>query len=717
MVPTARVGRGVPARVGREVTARVGRGVTARVGRVMACLAMLVVAVSVAATPPAAADEITVSDRIVNGVPIPIEDAPWQVALILVDDSQSPPAFAQFCGGSLISDEWVITAAHCLDPVQGSGEPLGPGDFSVLVGVADLNAVTSGNVFDVAAATQHPRWNPSTDQNDVALIRLATAVDLDSSPATPIELPWWQDPGTWPADGAAAEISGWGNTAANGPPSFPAELQLADIDVLASPIDPVCGRYESLYKGSSMLCAADLQAGVDSCQGDSGGPLATIGNGEPRLAGITSFGVGCANGTDPGVYARVTNYLDWIDALTGLGPDGWTASLVGVQPARLYESRPGLRTVDGLQQTSRRVPAGTVVEVDVADRGEVDADAVAALVNVVAVRPSGPGFLTLFPCASSPQPPQGRPGSSTLNYRGGDVVANGALVRIGVGGRICVYTHRDADLVFDVTGYVPLGGSGVGLRPSRLLETRVGLPTIDGVPATVNGVELPPGRVAAGSTIEVQVAGRGGVPVDALAAWVNVAAVAPDQQGFLTLYPCGSARPTASTLNYPAGGTVANGALVRLGPDGRVCIFTLRTGDFILDVGGFLPSESPVTGLVPARLLETRAGNATFDDQLAGIGRLPAGGVVRIPVAGRAGIPASAEAATVNAVAINGAAAGFLTLYPCERPRPEASTLNFAAGEVVANGAFVPLDATGAICLYAHQPTDAVLDVTGWAPG
>ncbi len=677
--------------------------------------AMLCVAV-VGAVPravPVAADEITVSDRIINGAPVPIEDAPWQVGIGSVIESADPQMQNSFsgpvCGGSLISPDWVVSAAHCFDdPIPNA---------HVVVGVADLfNNIFEPNVIAIASVTQHPAWNPGTDENDIALVRLSTAVETEVVAAAPIALPWWQDPGTWPAAGASATISGWGDTNPGVGSTFPTELQLASVDVLAAPTDPVCGRYGSVYKGSSMLCAADLQAGVDSCQGDSGGPLVTVGNGEPRLAGITSFGIGCANGVDPGVYARVTNYLDWIDALTDLAPEGWTASVVGLEPARLFESRPSLRTIDGLQQTSQRVAAGTVVEIEVAGRGGVAADAVAALVNVVAVRPSAAGFLTLFPCASSPQPPEGRPGSSTLNFAADDVVANSALVHIGVGGRICVYAHRTTDLVLDVTGFVPLGASAIGLRPSRLLETRFGAPTVDDVPATFNGAPITRGRIPAGLTIEVQVAGRAGVPVDALAAWVNVAAVLPDAQGFVTLFPCGSSQPGASTLNYAAGAVVANGALIEIGANGRVCIFTNQTTDLLLDVSGFLPSGSPVVGLLPARLFETRRFETTFDGRFAGVGRLPAGSVTEIPVTGRGIVPSEATAVTVNVAAIEGAADGFITLYPCDRPRPEASTLNFAAGEVVSNGAFVPLDPAGSLCLYTHQATDAILDVTGWAP-
>ena len=87
----------------------------------------------------------------------------------------------------------------------------------------------------------------------------------------------------------------------------------------------------------------------------------------------------------------------------------------------------------------------------------------------------------------------------------------------------------------------------------------------------------------------MQVGGRGGVPGDAVAAVVNVVAVGPAAAGFLTLYPCGSSRPEASTLNFAAGQTVANGATIRLGSSGSICVFSDQETDLIVDVTGYIP--------------------------------------------------------------------------------------------------------------------------------
>ncbi len=684
---------------------------TKRLGVILAAVAVLplltVGTTQASEQQPASSSPVAVSDRIINGGSATIDQAPWQVALV----SQQGDQFFQFCGGSLIDPQWVLTAAHCFDP------PV-PANLRVLSGKADLSATVPADFTEVAEIIVHPGWNgnDNSNENDITLLRLATPIDVAASAAEVIELPWFQDVRTWPARGLLTEITGWGITDPFDPSSGPAQLQAATVPILASPTDQVCGRYGSSFLAGAMLCAADLQAQIDSCQGDSGGPLVAVVDGQPLLAGVTSFGVGCANGVDPGVYARVTTYLSWIESEAALAPEEWTASIVGVGPARLVESRPLRPTVDGQQEGLGRSAAGSVLEVQVAGRAGVDTNALAATLNVTVIGPTRNGFATVFPCTSSPQPPGDRPGSSTINFAAGDVVANSVFVRVGFEGRVCVYLHREADIVVDVTGFAPLGSTPIGLRPARLLETREGEPAVDDVPAVVGGFAITRGRIPAGTEVEVQVAGRAGVPLDARAAWVNAAVIQADGQGFLTLFPCGATRPGSSTLNYGPGEVVANGALVQLSDRGTICVFANRTADMIIDVAGFLPNGSPITGLLPARLLETRPGEPTSDGQQAGIGRLAARTTVEIQVTGRAGVPASASAALVNVTAIRGALNGFITLFPCGTERPEASTLNYAAGDVVANGAFVELGTDGTLCLYTHRGVDVALDVTGWAP-
>jgi subtilisin family serine protease len=121
------------------------------------------------------------------------------------------------------------------------------------------------------------------------------------------------------------------------------------------------------------------------------------------------------------------------------------------------------------------------------------------------------------------------------------------------------------------------------LTPARVLETRAGLQTIDGQFAGI-------GPRAGGSTLELRVAGRAGVPADATAVMLNLTAVNPAGPGYLTVYPCGQTQPLASNVNYLAGDVVPNAALAKLGTNGNVCIFTLATTDIIIDVNGYVPA-------------------------------------------------------------------------------------------------------------------------------
>ena len=123
-----------------------------------------------------------------------------------------------------------------------------------------------------------------------------------------------------------------------------------------------------------------------------------------------------------------------------------------VDPGRIYESRssnPAYVTVDGQSQGGGRTLAGGITEIKVTGRANVATDAEAVFLNVAAVSPSGPGFLTVFPCGTT------RPNAANINYVGGGVAANAVLAKIGDSGKICVFTLAETDLVIDINGYIP----------------------------------------------------------------------------------------------------------------------------------------------------------------------------------------------------------------------------------------------------------------------
>jgi hypothetical protein len=109
----------------------------------------------------------------------------------------------------------------------------------------------------------------------------------------------------------------------------------------------------------------------------------------------------------------------------------------------------------GKQQAVGRRKAAQVSEVQIGYRNGIPNNAAAAVINVTAIRPDLGGYITVFPCGAD------QPGAFTLNYPPGAVVANGATIKLGVGGEICVYTHQAMDLILDVTGYFPAGSTPV----------------------------------------------------------------------------------------------------------------------------------------------------------------------------------------------------------------------------------------------------------------
>jgi hypothetical protein len=143
---------------------------------------------------------------------------------------------------------------------------------------------------------------------------------------------------------------------------------------------------------------------------------------------------------------------------------------------------------------------------------------------------------------------------------------------------------------------------------------------------------------------------------------------------------------------------------------GSMGAYTLEVSGAGSAVSGLVPpcvATSGFTSVTPARLLDTRTGEG-------GAFRIPAGGQIALQVTGRRGVPVGATAAVLGVVAVDPRGSGFLTAFPCTPARPTASTLNFVAGQIVANTTIATLSAGGRVCIYAHAETDVVVDVTGW---
>ncbi len=225
---------------------------------------------------------------------------PWQVALL--DATVSNTYRAQYCGGALIAPDWVVTAAHCV--VDGRTISA-PGEVDILVGTTSL--ASGGTRVDVDRVVVHGRYNPRTDENDIALLRLSEPVGVATLPVLTRA-----DEARLSAAGTLATATGWGNTSIRGE-DFPVDLRKVRLPLVTN---RVCNGPRA-YAGAvrpKMLCAGFAAGGKDTCQGDSGGPLVVPdGDGGFVLAGITSWGAACAAPNKYGVYTRVARFATWID--------------------------------------------------------------------------------------------------------------------------------------------------------------------------------------------------------------------------------------------------------------------------------------------------------------------------------------------------------------------------------------------------------------------
>jgi secreted trypsin-like serine protease len=263
---------------------------------------LLTAAMAMLPAASASAQSSRVQELIVNGVKVTnIADVHWQVALIDGNDSRRD----QFCGGSLIAEGWVLTAAHCVDNFSVGNDPR---RLDVIAGT--LRYAKDGERMDVEKIIVHPKWRqtPTQFDFDAALLKLKTPAKL----VKPIDV--IAQGGSLPV-GPDVRVSGWGATGEMAPGTD--ELFRVDVPVVSN---AECNKPES-YDGrvsENMFCAGLREGGKESCQGDSGGPVVSRVTGANVLVGIVSFGDGCARRLKYGVYTRVSQISQWIaDTMKG----------------------------------------------------------------------------------------------------------------------------------------------------------------------------------------------------------------------------------------------------------------------------------------------------------------------------------------------------------------------------------------------------------------
>ena len=258
--------------------------------------------VSSYATP--VSDDPLATPRIVGGSPAAVGSWPWQVEL-----SISIGGSTYFCGGSLLSAEWVVTAAHCV--VNGSTTAT-PANVNVRAGSVVRGA---GQLSSVSTVIKHPGYSSAADDNDIALLRLSSPLTLSNS-IRPISPVLEAEAGTLAIHGELATVTGWGTISSGG--STPSSLLQVTLPIISTENCRATG-YGAASITDNMICAGHPWGDKDSCQGDSGGPLVVPDRrGGYALAGIVSFGVGCAQSNYPGVYTKVSRYEAWLQSQTGI---------------------------------------------------------------------------------------------------------------------------------------------------------------------------------------------------------------------------------------------------------------------------------------------------------------------------------------------------------------------------------------------------------------
>jgi hypothetical protein len=284
--------------------------------------------------------------------------------------------------------------------------------------------------------------------------------------------------------------------------------------------------------------------------------------------------------------------------------------------------------------------------------------------------------------------PCGRPAPnvSNVNFTAGRAVPNLVTVALG-GGSVCIMASSPAHVIADLAGWY--GSTGQTYTPStplRLLDSR-----------------------GTGPKTDFRVSVAGPVSAQATAVTVNATVDGPTGRGFLTAYPCDVAVPNASNLNFDAGQTVANQVTVGVPASRSICFRSTVATNLIVDLSGaFGPGGSRLTTVVPTRFLDTRFGTGGW------LGRAGVEQTLDVTVGSTSGIPSRATAAVLNVTVAGATSAGFLTVFPCDQPVPNASNVNFVAGTAVANAVTVKLAADGSLCVYASSRADVLVDLAGY---
>ena len=423
-------------------------------------------------------------------------------------------------------------------------------------------------------------------------------------------------------------------------------------------------------------------------------PSSLIGFGERA----TSLAIAVPAGAWPGTYEIVI-------AAQGLGTAGTKSAFVvvgggngwnPVTPVRVLDTRIGLGTSGRFRDEQPRTFTAAV--------GEIPADAIAVTGNLTVTGATGSGHVAIGPVMGSVA------STSNINFTKGQTLANGITVQLGAGGTLSAVfgglAGTGAHVILDVTGYYRADGSATwfGTEPTRLLDTRID-----------NGLKNEfENRVVR----RLPLAGRNPVPVGAIAVTANVTVTGATAAGYLSIAPTLTKTPTTSTLNFLKGDTLANNLTLPLSGDGKVSAIVVGaaglTTHVLMDVTGyFMPGASGARWypIAPTRQMDTRIGQTLGGRFLTGTPRTF--GLTAVNA-----VPPDAVAITGNLTVAKGDGAGYVSAGPTMVAKPTTSSINFAKGQVIANGLTLRAAPGGIAAAVFRGPTGTgvhlVLDIVGY---
>lgn len=502
-----------------------------------------------------------------------------QVTDVRVDGSVSISGDGTLVGGLIGQTEFYSSSrpSTILDTV------IHRGTVDVGTEIDDVGTLF-GNDTDFAALVSNTWWD-STINGETSTDR-----GLPGSPATSAQFgdadflaAQGFDTDVWCVEGGAPAIATLRSTVCDVPPEPDPD---PEPDPVPPAFNPVAPNRVLDTRATGPLAGGTEQtisiAGVGGVPADAASVALNVTAVEPAEAGFVSV-YQCGGSPDTSNLNYPAGETVANAVIVGLDGDGdicvftsadtqvlvdvfawFTDEIAPVIPDRLLDTR----------AAGGPVAAGSTTTVPVAGLAGVPSDASAVVVNVTVVEAGEPGFATVYSCGSVPE-------ASNVNYATGTTRASMVVTDLSADGELCVFSSGSAHYLVDVFAHVTGGFESVA--PARLWDTR-------GPDATIDGRFAGSGVVPPGALQRIQVAGRGGIPMDASSAVLTLTAVEAAEAGFASVVPCDAPMPpSTSTLNYGAGGTVPNAVVAELDSGGGVCVYTSGSAHYLLDVSGWFP--------------------------------------------------------------------------------------------------------------------------------